>query len=399
MLLTTESSKIKVKYRALAPRLDQRALYLWAAVEADALGIREAVSLVAKATGLSRRNIHAGLSELQKTDPPPRSSTRRPGAGRKTKTFHHPELLARLEELFEPASRGDSPLRWTSKSLAALAGELGRLGIDMGRQTVDSLLNRLGYSLQAHQRSFDGRQHPRRDSQFERVNACVAEGLKRNIPVLAVNSRKIGTATAVNAAAVAAGTVNAAAKTELSGDALAETSTRLAYPVWPQEPVRPKEAHSPGAANFVPESVCRWWRMAGQAAYAGAERLVLVIDPLAANGSRPRRWRQGLESLAPALGLAVSAHFLPPVTFRWNRPLGILASCPARDWRGKRLPDYETAVCLFLRPEADQPEAGFDRSEADQPDPEPEPESIFLAKDQGRPGRGDEWNWEFVPCA
>jgi hypothetical protein len=138
----------------------------------------------------------------------------------------------------------------------------------------------------------------------------------------------------------------------------------------------------------VAEAVCRWWRTAGRAAYAGAERLILVIDPLAANGSRPRRWRQGLESLAPALGLAVSAHFLPPVTFRWNRPLGVLASRPARDWRGKRLPDYETAVCLFLRQEA-----GFDRTEV-------EPESIFLAKDQdGGLGQGDGWNWEFVPCA
>ena len=54
---------IEAKYQALCERLDEAALRLWAATEARSLG-RGGVSLVAKATGLSRTTIHAGLSEL-----------------------------------------------------------------------------------------------------------------------------------------------------------------------------------------------------------------------------------------------------------------------------------------------------------------------------------------------
>jgi len=54
---------IEAKYQALCGRLDEAALSLWAATEARSLG-RGGVRLVAKATGLSRTTIHAGLSEL-----------------------------------------------------------------------------------------------------------------------------------------------------------------------------------------------------------------------------------------------------------------------------------------------------------------------------------------------
>jgi len=46
------------------------------------------------------------------------TQVRRPGAGRKSLVAKDPDLLARLDALVEPTSRGDPmcPLRWTSKS-------------------------------------------------------------------------------------------------------------------------------------------------------------------------------------------------------------------------------------------------------------------------------------------
>src|ERR1700712_4954337 len=54
---------IEEKYRALAGRLDEATLRLWAAVEARTLG-RGGVSTVAKAIGMSRTTIYSGLQEL-----------------------------------------------------------------------------------------------------------------------------------------------------------------------------------------------------------------------------------------------------------------------------------------------------------------------------------------------
>lgn len=58
---------IEAKYRALAGRLDEATLRLWAAAEARSLG-RGGVSAVAKAAGLSRTTVYAGLSEIESAD-------------------------------------------------------------------------------------------------------------------------------------------------------------------------------------------------------------------------------------------------------------------------------------------------------------------------------------------
>ena len=59
---------IEGKYPAFASRLDEVTLRLWAAVEARTLG-RGGVSAVAKAIGMSRTAIQAGLEELASTTP------------------------------------------------------------------------------------------------------------------------------------------------------------------------------------------------------------------------------------------------------------------------------------------------------------------------------------------
>jgi hypothetical protein len=57
-------------------------------------------------------------------------------------------LIAALEALVEPTSRGDpvSPLRWTCKSLANLADELSQQGFAVSHTTVGQLLKQAGYS-------------------------------------------------------------------------------------------------------------------------------------------------------------------------------------------------------------------------------------------------------------
>src|SRR3712207_2248589 len=103
----TEAS-IRQRFLDLADTLNERQRRLWAAAEAKALGYG-GVSLVARATGVSRRAIHQGLAELVPgaADPLPVGRVRRPGAGRTPLTRRQPGLLAALEALVEPTCRGD----------------------------------------------------------------------------------------------------------------------------------------------------------------------------------------------------------------------------------------------------------------------------------------------------
>src|ERR671936_185368 len=67
---------------------------------------------------------------LLATEALPLGRARRPGGGRKRAEDNDPGLVPALLGLVEPDERGDpmSPLRWTTKSLRCLAGELSPLG-------------------------------------------------------------------------------------------------------------------------------------------------------------------------------------------------------------------------------------------------------------------------------
>ncbi|MBF0178006.1 MAG: hypothetical protein HQL63_14335 [Magnetococcales bacterium] len=117
---------------------------------------------------------------------------RSPGGGRKPITDNDPTLLADLERLVDPVTRGDpeSPLRWTCKSVRQLAFALGNQGHVVGQQKVADLLAVLGYSLQANQKKREGSGHPDRNSQFEYINKQVVDFQKRNQPVISVDTKK-----------------------------------------------------------------------------------------------------------------------------------------------------------------------------------------------------------------
>src|ERR1035441_7894960 len=143
-----EVATLRKKFRVLRDVLDERARRVWAAAEANSLP-RGGVSLVAKATGLSRSTIHAGIRELKagRVKPLPAGRIRREGGGRKPLTFHQPDLLKALEQLVEPLTRGDpeSFLRWSAKSTRNLAQELQRQGYSIGARKVAALLHQMGY--------------------------------------------------------------------------------------------------------------------------------------------------------------------------------------------------------------------------------------------------------------
>src|SRR5262249_35311164 len=160
--------RIRAKYLALSPVMDERVRRHWAATEALALGWG-GVSAVAVATGMARNTVAAGIRELASRREPSETiivaRLRRPGGGRKRVTETDPELPHALEELVDPATRGhpESPLRWTCKSTDKLAEELRQRNHLISDRTVARLLKLAGYSLQANRKRLEGASHPDRN--------------------------------------------------------------------------------------------------------------------------------------------------------------------------------------------------------------------------------------------
>ena len=142
--------EIKKRFSELGTWLDERTRRLWAAAESVAHG-RGGVSLVSRASGVSRRAIAVGLAELRNKAERvagPRQPIRKKGGGRKKASIKDPDLLRDLEKLLEPVTRGDpqSPLRWTSKSVRNLADELRTRGHKVSHVLVAELLHEQKYN-------------------------------------------------------------------------------------------------------------------------------------------------------------------------------------------------------------------------------------------------------------
>ena len=138
--------EIAERFRLVEPWLNERMRRLWAAAESAAVG-RGGASLVARATGVSRRAIAVGTAELKQEPEEPMHrevAVRRKGAGRKKTLAKDPTLLQDLEKLVNPFTRGDpqSPLLWTCKSVRNLAGELRRMGHNVSHMLVAGMLRK-----------------------------------------------------------------------------------------------------------------------------------------------------------------------------------------------------------------------------------------------------------------
>ena len=114
-----EDQRLAQKLAAILPHMNEPQRRVLLAAEARALG-RGGITRVARAAGVSRATIHAALHEEVM---PSAVRLRRSGGGRKKTRDRDPTLVADLEALVGPDTRGApmSPLRWTCKSTRQLA--------------------------------------------------------------------------------------------------------------------------------------------------------------------------------------------------------------------------------------------------------------------------------------
>jgi hypothetical protein len=346
--------RIKEKFEALKPVMNERMRRWWAAAEATALG-RGGVTAVAVATGLSRLTITAGIAEHRRqvtgeTGAFPQG-IRRPGGGRKRVTHADPTLLRDLESLVDPVTRGDpqSPLRWTCKSTRKLAAELTAMGHSVGDRTIAHLLQELGYSLQANRKTKEGAGHPDRDAQFQHINAQTQAFQQRGQPVVSVDAKKkelVGEFKNGGREWQPKGSPERVRVHDFEDKVLGKAIPYGIYDVtanmgW----VSVGTDHD--TAEFAIETLRRWWRPMGASAYPAANELLVIADGGGSNSSRTRLWKTELQGLADELGMRIAVCHLPPGTSKWHTIEHRLFAYMTQNWRGNPLISHEVIVNLI----------------------------------------------------
>jgi hypothetical protein len=344
--------EIRLKFQALESCLDEHTRRVWAATEAGALGYG-GISLVARATKISRRAILVGLCEIKEGNILPEGRIRRPGGGRKSGVQLQPDLPEKLEDLVEPLTRGDpeSPLRWTCKSTRRLSSELAKQGYSASSRLVGVLLHELGYSLQCNFKTVEGKQHPDRNAQFEHINARVLAEMRAAQPVISVDTKK---------KELVGNYVNHGKQWHKKGSAqrvnghdFAAPEIPRAYPYGIYEMMRNRGFVNVGTdhdtATFAVASIRAWWRAEGRRAYPATKRLLITADAGGSNGSRLRLWKWELQRWADELRMPISVCHFPPGTSKWNKVEHRLFSFISSNWRGEPLAGYATVVNLISR--------------------------------------------------
>jgi hypothetical protein len=345
--------QIRRKYQLLVPEMDERRRRQWAAAEARELGWG-GISLVSRATGLARPTTTAGMRELNQPAPQRAAEAarvRRPGGGRRPAAETDPGLLAALESLLEPVTRGDpeSPLRWTCKSTRRLAAELTQQDHRVGPRTVAALLHAAGYSLQANRKTREGASHPDRNAQFEYINASVARALVHNQPAISVDTRKkesVGDFKNSGREWQPRGKPEEVRVHDFLDKALGK-----AIPYGVYDMVNDQGWVGVGTdrdtARFAANSIRRWWHEMGASRFPKARELLITADGGGSNGHRTRLWKVSLQALADELELALNVCHFPPGTSKWNKIEHRLFSFITRNWRGKPLVSHQAIVSLI----------------------------------------------------
>lgn len=398
-----ETSQIARRYNLIEWALDERLRRLFSAAEAKVLG-HGGITVVATATGVSRRAIHAGLKELKSRKPDERpmgSRIRQPGAGRKKSTETDATLQRDLELLVEPLTRGDpeSPLRWTCKSLRTLAGELGKMKHEVSHTQVGKLLVKLGYSLQANKKTLEGISHPDRNAQFEHINARATDRLARGEPVISVDTKKkelIGRFKNNGQTWCPKGE-----PAEVKVHDFIEEAGRVnpygVYDIGADEGwVSVGTDHD--TAAFAVQTIRRWWHVIGSQAYPNAKELMVTADGGGSNGSRIRLWKMELQGLADEISIPIRVCHFPPGTSKWNKIEHRLFSFITMNWRGEPLVSHEVMLNLIANTKT---KTGLSvRAELDNrsyPKGIKVPDADFAAINMVRDDFHGDWNYSIYP--
>jgi hypothetical protein len=256
-------------------------------------------------------------------------------------------VIAAIEKLMKHETAGDpvTGLKWTRRTTAKIAGELGKLGIKVGRSTVGRLLREMDYSLRANRKKLAGKKDPDRDQQFRYIGRLRETFEQQRCPVISVDSKKKEMVGQFKNP----GVVWAQEAMPVNDHDFRSMARGIAIPYGVYDTAANRGSVFIGTSYDTPafavDCIERWWRTEGKKRYPRAPGLLILADNGGGNGSTSRVWKRDLqEKLCDRHGLSVTVCHYPPGTSKWNPIEHRLFSEITKNWAGRPLDTYETIL-------------------------------------------------------
>jgi transposase len=272
---------------------------------------------VAREAGVTRKTIRKGLQEVEAGElSEPGGRIRRKGGGRKQITAKDETLRADLEDLLEPKGDPQSLVRWTTKSMSKLKEALGSQGHTIGETAIRELLKGMGFSLKANKKAIEGTAHADRDAQFQQINRTGKAFEAAGKPMISVDCKKkelIGTFKN-NGREWQETIVNVYDYRSIADG----KGVRMGFTMLSTTAASGVLSIDHETAEFVVESIRRWWRSLGSGLYPTSQELLLVADGGGSNGVRNWLWKMQLQQFTMETGMSITVCHLPQATSKWN---------------------------------------------------------------------------------
>jgi Rhodopirellula transposase DDE domain len=252
--------------------------------------------------------------------------------------------------LLQDTTAGDpiTGLKWTRKTLRALARTLRSKGFKIGFVTLRRLLQEQDYAIRVNRKRLTKKQAPQRDRQMRYLIRLRHRFLKAGQPVISVDTKK---RELIGNFKNAGGTWRRKARAVLEYD-FPSDADGVAIPFGIYDVARNEGFVVVGTSHQTPEfavaAIRRWWVQARQMYSPDPHELLIEADCGNPNGNRCWRWKHELQQLADEFGLTITLTHLPTGASKWNPIEHRLFSQISRNWAGEPLVSYET-ILKFIR--------------------------------------------------
>ncbi len=335
-------------YPIMLSQFNEKQQRLYAASEALRIGFG-GISKVSRETGISRVTITAGIKQLR-LGVVRDGRIRGVGAGRKLLSHTQAGIVEVTCLVADPKGNPESPIRWTSYSMAHIANALREKGYTLSPMSVYRILKTCGFALKANKKTIEGKgRHIDRNAQFMHMNEKAKEVIAMGSPVISIDCKKkelIGNFKNNGREWIPK---DMHLKVNVY-DFLSLADGKIApYGIYDL-------VHNSGFVNvgidhdtaaFSVESVRRWWKNFGQEEYPAATGIMITADGGGSNGTRNRLFKVELQKLANQIELPITVCHYPPYTSKWNAIEHKLFSFISINWRAKPLVSLEVVIELL----------------------------------------------------
>jgi len=256
-------------------------------------------------------------------------------------------VIASIEALMQHEVAGDpcTGLKWTQRTTGKIAKELETLGIEVSARTVARILKNLQFSLRTNRKSVSKGSGADRDEQFSYIAAQRMSFVKRDLPIVSVDSKKkemVGNFR--NAGRAWNQTPVLVRDHDFRSDAVGMATPYGIYDVRENlGAVFVGTSHD--TPDFAADNLRRWWVAEGRKRYPKAKELLVLADSGGSNGTRNRAFKYALQKgLCDPHCLRVTVCHYPTGASKWNPIEHRLFSEISKNWAGRPLDSYETIV-------------------------------------------------------